>query len=84
MTAICAWCKKHLGEKEPLEVRTETHGICEACFAEMAERVRHDETPYLAEETLGEPQAWGTGFQEEETTVHHGGAANRTEKATAS
>jgi len=29
----CAWCGKYLGEKEPYEDKSETHGICPECRA---------------------------------------------------
>jgi len=28
----CSWCKKHLGEKEPLSDFSITHGICPECM----------------------------------------------------
>ena len=31
MILICAWCKKNLGEKEPLDNLDVTHGICKPC-----------------------------------------------------
>ena len=31
MKAICAWCNKALGEREPLDDPQITHGICPAC-----------------------------------------------------
>lgn len=31
MTIICAWCKKALGEKEPLEDKSISHTICPGC-----------------------------------------------------
>lgn len=31
MISICAWCKKVMGEKEPLDDKRETHGICPEC-----------------------------------------------------
>lgn len=31
MILICAWCKAVQGEKEPLEDKSETHGICKTC-----------------------------------------------------
>ena len=34
MIRVCAWCKKILGEKEPLDDPTVTHGICDECLAE--------------------------------------------------
>ena len=38
MIIVCAWHKQYfgyelvMGEKEPLEDKTETHGICERCL----------------------------------------------------
>lgn len=31
MKIQCGWCKKWLGEKEPLKDKSVTHSICEAC-----------------------------------------------------
>ncbi len=31
MIIICAWCQEPQGEVEPLEDKTESHGICDAC-----------------------------------------------------
>ena len=31
MKRICGWCKKDLGEKEPLEDKAISHGMCEDC-----------------------------------------------------
>jgi hypothetical protein len=31
MIVICAWCQKKMGEKEPLEDKSETHTICAQC-----------------------------------------------------
>ena len=31
MIIVCAWCGKPLGEKEPYDDKSVTHGICEAC-----------------------------------------------------
>lgn len=31
MIVICAWCGDFLREKEPLEDRTVSHGICPGC-----------------------------------------------------
>ena len=34
----CAWCQKDMGEKEPLDDLSITHGICPECSAKaMAE-----------------------------------------------
>lgn len=31
MTRRCAWCKVTIGEKEPLDDPSETHGVCKWC-----------------------------------------------------
>ena len=31
MIRVCAWCKRVLGFKEPLDNSGTTHGICEQC-----------------------------------------------------
>jgi hypothetical protein len=36
MKVECAWCKKDLGSKEPLEDRSVSHGICPECYAREA------------------------------------------------
>ena len=40
MILICAWCQKKLGEKEPLENKDHTHGICPACSTELKKKYR--------------------------------------------
>lgn len=37
MVCICAWCKTVYNEKEPMQDKSETHGICEPCFAKWKE-----------------------------------------------
>ena len=32
MRRVCAWCKKDMGEKPPLEDKSITHGICPECL----------------------------------------------------
>jgi len=32
MIIQCAWCNKYLGEKEPLDDKGVTHGMCPGCF----------------------------------------------------
>jgi len=32
MIRICAWCKLKIGEKEPFQDKSETHGICGCCL----------------------------------------------------
>lgn len=36
MIRVCAWCGAELGEKEPLEDRGVTHGMCEPCIEREA------------------------------------------------
>jgi len=38
MLIICSWCKKKLGEKEPLEDKRETHGICSECYEKLTKK----------------------------------------------
>lgn len=35
MIIKCSWCSEFIGEKEPLENRSETHTICPPCFAKQ-------------------------------------------------
>ena len=35
MKIVCAWCGKKLGEKEPYDDKSVTHGICQKCKAKM-------------------------------------------------
>ena len=35
MKIQCAWCKKDLGEKEPLTDNSISHGMCSDCWDEM-------------------------------------------------
>lgn len=35
MVRICAWCKRVLGEKEPLDDPRITHTICENCNKDL-------------------------------------------------
>ncbi len=32
MKVVCAWCGKDMGEKEPLDDPSVTHGICQECY----------------------------------------------------
>lgn len=34
MIRQCGWCKEYMGEKEPLEDRSITTGICDPCREE--------------------------------------------------
>jgi len=35
MKRVCAWCGKDMGEREPLEDKSITHGMCEDCYKKM-------------------------------------------------
>ena len=37
MKRVCAWCGKDMGEKEPIEDSSITHGICEVCTKKFEE-----------------------------------------------
>jgi len=37
MIIVCAWCGGDMGEKPPLDDKSETHGICEECIKEEEE-----------------------------------------------
>ena len=40
MIIICAWCKKVIGIKEPLENEAETHGVCEECGGKLKKKYK--------------------------------------------
>lgn len=40
MKIVCAWCEKELGEKEPLEDKDITHGMCFRCFLKIRREMR--------------------------------------------
>lgn len=42
MKVICAWCRRKLGEKAPLENPGETHTICAACREEFNREPRQE------------------------------------------
>lgn len=35
MIRVCCYCNAKMGEKEPLEDKTETHGICKKCYRKV-------------------------------------------------
>ena len=35
MIRKCAWCQSYMGEKEPLNDQSVTHGICKSCLAQQ-------------------------------------------------
>ena len=37
MIILCAWCQKNLGEKEPLDDQSITHGMCQDCYDKFFE-----------------------------------------------
>lgn len=41
MKVICAWCKKDLEDKEPLEDKRISHGMCEKCCVRIMEETAH-------------------------------------------
>lgn len=55
--AVCAWCRKSLGEKEPLADTRTTHSICDPCDARMEEQERQQRA--AAEQPASEPATPG-------------------------
>lgn len=43
MKIICSWCGKDMGEKEPLENKIITHGMCDECLNKLREEETKDE-----------------------------------------
>ena len=35
MNIVCAWCNTQMGEREPLDDKSETHGICKPCLRNL-------------------------------------------------
>jgi hypothetical protein len=40
MKRICYICRKHFGDKEPLNDTSETHGLCSACFRDQIRKIK--------------------------------------------
>lgn len=40
MIRLCAWCQVIMGQKEPLDDKQVTHGICPECQEELKEELR--------------------------------------------
>lgn len=40
MKIICSWCKKLIGEKEPIDDPSETHAKCAQCLKKQADESR--------------------------------------------
>jgi len=43
MKVICVWCKKGMGEKEPLDKKEVTHGMYPSCLKKVAVEMEHYE-----------------------------------------
>ena len=43
MVRICCYCQKIMGEKEPLENKSITHGICPDCNRKLEEQEKLNE-----------------------------------------
>jgi hypothetical protein len=62
MIQIC--CSRHhvgdrrYGEKEPLKDRTETHGICDACFPKDMEDIRTAMKKHRETRGRGDAETW--------------------------
>ena len=57
---VCAWCKKSMGEKPPLEDKRTSHGICPECAKKWEKQAARTYTLYHG--TWG----WNIGLVEEE------------------
>jgi len=53
MIRVCSYCGKVFGEKEPLENKEETHGICPECFPEVMKNFEKEMEEIKREETGG-------------------------------
>lgn len=47
MIRVCMVCKKVFGEKEPLDDKSQTHGICDPCFEEFRVKSEEQQSNYL-------------------------------------
>ena len=43
MVIVCAWCKRVLGDKEPLENGWITHTICDDCISKLKTEINHEQ-----------------------------------------
>jgi len=50
MKRLCAWCGKNMGEKEPLDDKRATHGLCDKC----AKKLENKETKTMKELKQGD------------------------------
>ena len=60
MIRVCAWCGKAMGEREPMEDKSITHGICPECYEKVTGKpytgISLTEKPEEAEKPLPEPE----------------------------
>ena len=49
MVRKCAWCGEVMGEKKPMNDKSETHGMCPPCFEKQ---VAHGNPGAVLDETL--------------------------------
>ena len=54
MIVICAYCKMKLGEKEPLDNKDTTHGICNKCREKEEQKYIELQVTELIEKILGD------------------------------
>ena len=41
MKIVCAWCGKHIGERDSQDVEEVSHGVCEECLDKMEAQARN-------------------------------------------
>ena len=63
MVRICSNCKKPLGEKEPLEDKDISHGLCPECAKELEEEFNKPETQKIIEEEIKKNELRQLEFQ---------------------
>lgn len=39
MRVVCAWCNKYIKDKEPLEDKRISHGICGVCYEKEVNQI---------------------------------------------
>ncbi len=53
MIRICAWCNRPMGEKEPFDDKSITHGMCEKCADNMEASVVSQKKTLFVDGTKG-------------------------------
>ena len=53
MKIVCSWCKKFIGEKEPLDDKSESHTKCDGCIKLMIELWTAEEVARFLKVSLG-------------------------------